>query len=224
MAKPDTSTLEATVSAALETLSTKNEARELALAAARSVIRLSANAIRAVHREEFEQARRLFDEARQLNEETRDALRPHPDLYYAGFIHDAQKELAEAAATLALATGTPLPTPAEVGVELPAFLNGLGEAIGEARRMILDRLRRGATEGCEELLRAMDDIYAGLVMFDFPEPLTGNLRRTVDAARGILERTRGDLTMAVVQQRAIESVRASLTPPPPDEPYEPQRA
>lgn len=216
MAKPDTSTLEATVAAALERFNAKHEARELALAAARAIIRSSANAIRAVHREEFEQARRLFAEAQQLNAETRVALAPHPDLYYAGFVHDAQKELAEAAATLALATGAPLPTPEEVGVELPAYLNGLGEAIGEARRMILDRLRRGAIEGCEELLRAMDDIYAGLVLFDFPEPLTGNLRRTVDNARGILERTRGDLTMAVVQQRAIESIRASnLSDPPP---------
>jgi len=215
VAKPDTSTLEATVAAALERFNAKHEARELALAAARAIIRSSANAIRAVHREEFERARRLFAEAQQLNAEMREALALHPDLYYAGFVHDAQKELAEAAATLALATGAPLPTPEEVGVELPAYLNGLGEAIGEARRMILDRLRRGAIEGCEELLRAMDDIYAGLVLFDFPEPLTGNLRRTVDNARGILERTRGDLTMAVVQHRAVESIRSSNPSDPP---------
>ena len=83
------------------------------------------------------------------------------------------------------------------------YLNGMGEVIGELRRFILDSLRRNETERCEELMQTMDDIYSILVTVDFPEGVTGGLRRTTDAMRGVLERTRGDLTMAL-RQRDLE--------------------
>jgi translin len=122
-----------------------------------------------------------------------------PDIYFAGFLQDAQKEYAEARLTEAVIVGAEPPPPEELGVEVAPYLNGMAEAIGEGRRAILDLLRRGEVADGERILAAMDDIYALLVTVDYPDAITGNLRRSTDVARGILEKTRGDLTMSLVQ-------------------------
>lgn len=192
----------------LENFAQKNASREQALAASRAIIRMSANAIRAVHRGEFAEAARLLDDARAVRDDAVAALEGHADIYHAGFLHDAQKEFAEACTTLALLSGGEIPAPEALGVEYAAYLNGIAEAVGEIRRMVLDRLRAGHHEGCEGLLEAMDDIYAVLVTIDYPDAMTGGLRRTTDQARGILERTRGDLTMAIVQREAMPASRS----------------
>jgi len=204
----DTSPLETVIPRILEHFAEKNAAREKVLAASRALIRMSANSIRAVHRGEFDEAERTLDEARRIRDDAVAALEGHGDIYYAGFLHDAQKEYAEARTTLALIQGGPMPTPEELGVEYPAYLNGIAEAVGEMRRNLLDRLRRGQFEGCEELLQAMDDIYSVLVTIDFPDAMTGGLRRTTDQTRGILEKTRGDLTMAILQRDAARAMGA----------------
>ena len=185
-------------------LSTKDAARENTLRLCREVIRYSANAIRAVHRQEEAKAEQLLDSAHtSLRELSRDVPEEHNDLLYAGFVHDAQKEFAEASATLAIVTGKSLPDPDILGVSYPAYLNGLGEAVGELRRYLLDSLRRNDLSRCEELLAIMDDIYSVLVTMDFPDAITHGLRRTTDSVRGILERTRGDLTL-VLRQKQLE--------------------
>jgi translin len=205
---PDTSPLETVIPRILEHFAEKNTAREKVLSASRTLIRMSANSIRAVHRGEFDEATGMLDEARRVRDEAVAALEGHGDIYYAGFLHDAQKEYAEARTTLALLSGQPMPTPEALGVEYPAYLNGIAEAVGEMRRNLLDRLRRGQFEGCEELLQAMDDIYSVLVTIDFPDAMTGGLRRTTDQTRGILEKTRGDLTMAILQRDAARTIGA----------------
>ena len=187
----------------------KHQARERALPLCREALRNSANAIRAVHREEFDGAQKLIDRAGELLREAKAALCDHQDTYHAGFVHDAQKEYVEASATLALIAGRPLPTPASLDMELPAYLNGLGEAVGELRRHLLDKLRSGDVDHCEAVLEAMDDIYSVLVTVDYPDAMTGGLRRTTDAVRGILERTRGDLTVSV-RQRELEQKLADF--------------
>lgn len=202
----DTSPLDAIIPRILDNFAEKNAAREKALTASRALIRMSANAIRAVHRGEFAQAESMLDEARQVRDDAVAALAGHGDIYHAGFLHDAQKEYAEARTTLALLSGGAIPEPEALGVEYPAYLNGIAEAVGELRRMLLDRLRDGRYEGCEELLQAMDDIYSVLVTIDYPDAMTGGLRRTTDQTRGILEKTRGDLTMAMVQREAIRAL------------------
>jgi translin len=188
-------------------LDAKHQAREQALALTREVIRLSANAIRAVHRHDFAAAEQLLAKARSNLENTREALKDHQDIFHAGFVHDAQKEFAEAHSTLALVAGRPLPTPQELGVMGPAYLNGIGETVGELRRHLLDSLRAGDITHCEECLTAMGDIYDILLTMDYPEAVTSGLRRTADAMRGILERTRGDFTMAFTQRRLEEKLR-----------------
>jgi translin len=191
----------------------KHAARERALSLCRDALRHSANAIRAVHRGEFAAAEDLLSEAKGMLEQAAKALADHPDIFYAGFVHNAQKEFAEGCLTLALVSGRPLPSPADLGVDHPAYLNGLGEAVGELRRYLLDSLRAGDIDRCESILAAMDDIYAVLVTMDYPEAITGGLRHTTDAVRGTLERTRGDLTIALVQrnlERRLEEFQGKL--------------
>jgi translin len=184
-------------------------ARERALPAARRAIRACANAIRAIHREEWENAHRLMDEAKAAIDEGLEAVRDHPQIRFAGYLQDAQKEYAEARITEAVVTGAePLPTPEELGVEDAPFLNGMAEAIGEGRRHILDLLRHGEVDRGEAVLSAMDDMYYVLVSMDYPDAITGNLRRSTDVARNLIERTRGDLSIAIVQRQLRDAIDA----------------
>jgi translin len=182
----------------------EDEAREKALRSCRQVIRHSADAIRAVHRQEHDKAKQLLDSAHGLLRELNQDLAKHGRLLHSGFVHDAQKEFAEGYVTLALIAGEGLPRPEALGVSNAAYLDGLGESVGELRRYILDSLRRGDFSRCEELLTIMDEIYGILITMDFPELLAHGLRRTTDAIRGIIERTRGDLTVAL-RQKELET-------------------
>ena len=183
--------------------SAKDTAREKALPLCREVIRHCSNAIRAVHRQEFDQAKGLLQSARNLLNEAEQAIADYSELSSTGFIRDAQKEFAEGSITLALVTGNQPPTPDELGIDFTAYLNGLGEAVGELRRYLLDSMRKGDLSRGDELLSAMDDIYNILVTMDFPEAITYGLRHTTDRVRGILEKTRSDLTL-VIRQKALE--------------------
>jgi translin len=208
--------LDALGQAAREYLGLKYAARERALPKSRAAIRCCANAIRSAHRQDFSVAAQLLGEAEQLLTEMSADLREHLDIYYAGFVEDAQKEFAEASLTCALIQGRPLPLPGALHVEWAPYLNGLGESVGELRRYILDRLRQGKLEGCEVFLQAMDDMYLLLTTLDFPDAITGNLRRTTDAVRGILEKTRGDLTVMVGQMQLAQimaRMESRLGPP-----------
>jgi len=191
--------------------SAKDTAREKALRLSREIIRHSANTIRAAHRREYDEAKRLLksaaSSAQELNREIEDS---QSEMVYSGFIHDAQKEFAEASITLSLINSEPIPDPEKLNVSYPAYLNGMGEATGELRRYILDSLRRNDFSRCEELLSTMDEIYAMLVTMDFPDAITYGLRRTTDTVRGILEKTRGDLTMAL-RQKELEEKLGSIT-------------
>jgi len=178
----------------------EDEAREKALRSCRQVIRYSADAIRAVHRQEHGKAKQLLDSAHELLRELSHDLAGHGKLLHSGFIHDAQKEFAEGCITLALIAAKDLPKPTVLGVGNAAYLDGLGESVGELRRYILDSLRRDDFSRCEELLTVMDEIYRILITMDFPELLAHGLRRTTDAVRGIIERTRGDLTVSLRQE------------------------
>jgi translin len=178
----------------------EDEAREKALRSCRQVIRYSADAMRAVHRQEHDKAKQLLDSAHELVQELNHDLARHGKLLHSGFIHDAQKEFAEGCITLALIAGEDLPKPKTLGVSNAAYLDGLGESVGELRRYILDSLRRDDFSRCEELLTIMDEIYGILITMDFPELLAHGLRRTTDAVRGIIERTRGDLTVSLRQK------------------------
>jgi len=185
-----------------------DKAREKALPLCREVIRLSSDAIRSLHRKEYDKAAELLKTARKLLDEIEQTISGYGELINLGFARDAAKEFAEGSITLALVTGKRIPKPSKLGVEAAAYLNGMGEAVGELRRYLLDSMRRGDLSRCEEILSDMDDIYGILVTMDFPDAITGGLRRTTDVTRGILERTRSDLTVAIRQKELEEMLKS----------------
>lgn len=178
-----------------------NLAREEVLKTSREVIQFSSKAIRAIHRAELAEARLLIDAAGQKVNTVFNALVAFPEVYQAGYIHDSQKEYVEAETMYSIVRNAPLPSFENLGVEPAAFLNGIAEAASESRRFVLDCLRVGDTLRAESAMKVMDEIYFELIGFDFPDAITGGLRRTTDALRAVLERTRGDLTLTQSQRR-----------------------
>ncbi len=181
--------------------------RDEALKQARQLTRACSLAIRAVHRDDKEGMDASLAEAQSLADKLRDELKQHPDLFYAGYTQDSLKEFVEANVTCALIQSQPLQTPAELGVEDATYLNGLAEVVGELRRRTLDILRSGYSQEAERLLGHMDDIYSVLVTMDYPDAITNGLRRQTDLARGIIEKTRGDVTFSLRGQDLTEAIR-----------------
>ena len=188
----------------IDDLTDRNRDREQALSVSREVIRFSANAIRAVHRGEFEDARELIGKGEARLEQADHIKITSPSIFNAGFMTDARKEFTEANITLAIISGSDIPSIDDLKVDAGAYINGMAEVIGELRRYILDALRRNAVDGCQEFMDIMDEMYSVLVTIDFPEGVTSGLRHNTDAMRGVLERTRGDLTMAL-RQHSLEA-------------------
>jgi translin len=180
-----------------KTFDARTSARDQALAQARQLTRACSLAIRAVHRDEVDIMKTHLDEASQLAATLRSSLANYPDLFYAGYTQDALKEFVEANVTCALIKNEPLQTPESLLVEPFTYLNGLAEVVGELRRRTLDILRHGYSAEAERLLGYMDEIYSVLVTMDYPDAITNGLRRQTDLARGIIEKTRGDITFSL---------------------------
>ncbi len=199
--------LSATIERIRSALEQKNVARDTAYNRSRQLTRFCANAISAAHRDDWDQAHSLLTEARAAARELVKDLADYADLYYAGYTQDALKEWVETECTCALIADQPLPTPEELEVEQATYLNGLAEAASEMRRHALDLMRRDELDRAEEVLMAMDEIYRLLLTVDFPDAVTGGLRRRMDSLRGVLERTRGDLTIAVRQEQLRQALQ-----------------
>jgi translin len=204
--------LAAAVAAIDDELAEANRAREAALVSCRSVIRAAASSIRAIHRRDVDAAGALAERAEEALREAQRVLSPFPAVGHAGFLHDAEKEYTEARAVAALVAGGPIPAPADLGVPGSAWMRGVAEAASELRRHLLDRLREGEVARGESLLAAMDEVYDALVVVDYPDALTNGLRRTLDALRAVLERSRGDVTTTVLQTR-LQGAIEGLSPP-----------
>lgn len=183
----------------------KTALRDEALKQARELTRHASLAIRAIHREDQAEAQAEIALGRELAQALTNTLRTeHPDLFFAGYTQDAIKEYCEACLTVAMIKGEALPTPQELDAEPPAYLNGLTETLGELRRRCLDLLRPGYSAEVERLLAMMDDVFTQLVTMDYPDAITDGLRRRTDLARGIIERTRADITVSF-RQNELES-------------------
>ena len=195
-------------------LEERNSARDHAIVLSRQLTRHCSESIRALHRRDWQSAEAKLAQVDAAAAELKAVVAAFPDLYYTGYTQDALKEVAEARITRAILRGSALPTASELDLPSATYLKGLGEAATELRRSILDIMRREAAHSAEaeRLLRAMDDIYDQLVTFDFPDALTHGLRRQTDVVRGVLERTRGDLTQSLRQQKlqdALKRLRAA---------------
>lgn len=185
----------------------RTNARDRALSQARTLTRHCASAIRAVHRDESKIAQENLTQATKISAALHSDLKSYPDLYYAGYTQDALKEYAEANIFFALANNAELPTPEELDLEIATYLNGLAETVGELRRRCLDILRQGYSQNAERLLNHMDDIYEVLITMDYPNAITGGIRRQTDIVRGITERTRGDLTLSFRQEHLEQTMQ-----------------
>jgi len=188
-------------------LEAKSAVRDAALQRSRTLIRHCANSIRATHRGDFAEAEAILEVAGQAAHEMTADLRAYRDLYHAGYTQDALKEYVEARLVFAFVTDGELPDRADLGVEPPAFLKGLAEAASELRRHALDLMRQNKLERAEEMLSLMDDVYSQLITVDFPDAITGGLRRTTDMLRGVVQRTRGDVTTAFRQEMMRQALR-----------------
>lgn len=184
----------------------RTAARESALAQARSLTRHCANAIQAIHRNERDVALDNLEHAQLLAKSLKENLADYPDIYYAGYTQDALKEFAEASIVFGLTDEGNLPPPEDLGLEYATYLKGLAETVGELRRRVLDILRQGHSNEAERLLNHMDDIYSVLITMDYPEAITGGLRRWTDIARSVIERTRGDMTVSLRQEHLEKSL------------------
>jgi translin len=183
------------------------ETRDQTLTRARALTRHCANAIRAVHREDHDKANQELAEAKELADTLTSSLKEFPNLYFAGYTQDALKEYAEANIVAALVNGRSLPAHEDLELQENTYLKGLAEAVGELRRRILDILRHGHSEEADRLMEHMDNIYTALVTMDYPDAVTQGLRRMTDVARSIIERTRGDLTLSLRQERLEKTLR-----------------
>ncbi len=185
----------------------KSDAREKVLIFSRQAIQYSGKAIRAIHRDETNVTDEYLNKAKVAIEQCKELLRDHPDILYAGFVQDAQKEYAEAITTHSLINNKSMPDPDILGVDYAPYVNGIAETVGELRRHILDLIRHDKPEEGEKFLEYMDEIFYLLVSLDYPEAITGGLRRYTDAARSIMEKTRGDLTNALRQRKLIKALK-----------------
>ena len=195
------------VDAITREMETFSGVRDDMLVRSRRLIRDCAHSIRAMHRHELDGAERMLAAARQDARAMVEPLAAHPDLYHSGSTQDALKELVEAHLLYGFITGDPLVTPEELGVTGATYLKGLTEAATEMRRFALDLMRQDRVEEAAAYLKKMDEIYSLLVTVDFPDAITKGLRRQTDVLRGVLERTRGDLTTAVRQEKMQAALR-----------------
>lgn len=187
-------------------LTTLNELRDVTLSRSRSLTRACALSIRAIHRHDWEETDALLSQARSEAEAMVSAVAAQPTLYHAGYTQDALKELVEAHLVNAVVRGLPLPTPESLYVTGATYLRGMSEAGTEMRRFVLDLMRRGQIADAEPYLEFMDEVYSHLITVDFPDAVTDGLRRNTDVLRGVLERTRGDLTMAIRQEQMRQAL------------------
>ncbi|MRR31608.1 haloacid dehalogenase [bacterium] len=188
-------------------LDTRHQAREQALQLSRQLTRFCANSIRAIHRGENDEAASLLAEARAITAQLGSNLQEYQDLFFSGYTQDAIKEFVEASCTCAIILDQPLPTHKELEVTAATYLRGLAETPGELRRRCLDILRKGYSEEAERLLAHMDEIYAMLVAMDYPDAITNGLRHQTDQLRGIIERTRADLTISLGEHRLQQELK-----------------
>jgi translin len=190
-------------------LDRKEELREQVLPLARQLIRESAALIKNAHRKEWDEAQNRRKVLLEAVSELKVKLTEAPDLWFAGFVQDALKEVAEACIVYALLRDEPVPSPEDLGIDDAPYLNGLLEAMGELRRATLDAIRSEDLSTAEKFLAIMDEVYFEAMTFDQADAITQGARRRTDALRAILERTRSDITLAY-QYRRLSNLLPTL--------------
>ncbi len=196
-----------------ENFDAKDSVREDGLKISREVVRECRAATFALHAQDFQKANRSIKAAEEALEKLEVIFIRYADIYYAGYVEHAQQEYSEVPVlrSLLMEEGEPksVPSPDELRVEYAAYLNGLGDVVGELRRHVLDLIRRDSFGKAESFLGIMEDIHAALMDFDYPDAITKGLRRKTDVSRGLIEKTRGDVVNAI-RQKKLETAMLNL--------------
>nr|MDO8043623.1 haloacid dehalogenase [Candidatus Baldrarchaeota archaeon] len=202
--------LENIISKIREVLDEKDQVRENALKITRETVRLSAEAIRAIHRGELENAKNMIKDVKKKLEDLATELRGHPDIYFSGYVYSAYQEYVEAAVLLSILDGSKIPSPEDLNVPYVPYLLGLGDVVGELRRQILDAIRKDQLDQGEFFLGIIEEIYEALSTLGYPNAIVPGLRHKCDVARNILEKTRGDLTNAIHRNRLLKGIQSLM--------------
>ncbi|MCE5297185.1 MAG: translin family protein [Euryarchaeota archaeon] len=184
-------------------LDEKDTVREIAIKSSRVIIRLSGSVNHGVHK--HANMDREMQEALEEAERLQNLLEEHQEIWSSGIVQDALQELSEAAIVLALLAGRDLPEPEELNVPETSYLMGFSDAIGELRRFTLESLRQGRTAEAEQYLDTMEEMFLVIMRFDYPDAIV-SIRRKQDIARSILEKTRGEVAVAVSSMRLEEKI------------------
>lgn len=114
---------------------------------------------------------------------------------------DGLQEGVEALLLEAVAQDRTLPGPEALGVGSEVFLLGLGDLVGEVRRLALRALTVGDVTEAERQLARMEQLYAVLLRFEAPRAIVA-LKPKQDSARALVERTRGEVALGRMLARA----------------------
>ncbi len=189
-----------------EEIDDDDQVREKVLPLARSAVRKCSESIKQTHRGNFDVAKSDLKEAHTLVNQAKVEIEKSPHLSKSRILDTAYQELAEAANLLSILQDGVFTPPDTFTIPSRPYLTGLADTVGEIRRAILEKLRKDDIVTAEKLLTLMEYTFEELTSFDYPNALVPDLRRKCDVARGIIERTRGDVTTAVRQDRLVKEI------------------
>lgn len=184
----------------------QNKLRDELLAEMRKILKNTREAISAIHRNEFKKAVNSIESAKAILTKAQPRIQKLSQLPIAGLIHEAEGEVTEAVLLLAFCENHTLPGPKEIGVSDISYLLGLGDLVGELRRVAIDALKEENLGLATRAFNQMEEVYAILLTFDFPRGLTPGVRKKTDVARGLVERTRADISTAIQNRRLLAGV------------------
>ncbi len=171
----------------------KESAREAALRTSRQIIRECRSAMATLQR--GGDGKKSIEKARADHSHLREILSDYPDLLSAGYAVDAEQEISEVEILYSIMRGKKIPSPRDLEVSDEAFVLGMADCIGELRRLMLDGLMKDDVEGAKEMLAEMERLFDILMTFDYPDALVSTKRKQ-DIARGVVEKSRGEIAMA----------------------------
>jgi len=179
-----------------ESLELLYQDREEILKLSRSIIRDCSIAIKNIHRKEFNKFQEKLNSIKIDHQSLVKLVDKNLGVFFK-YLKTPEQEYAEAIAFYSIINKKNIPTPLELRINPLNFILGLADVIGELRRYALDNIRNSQFEDLNDILEGMDEIYTYLFTIDYPSAVTQDLRHKVDVARNIIEKTRGDISLAI---------------------------
>ena len=183
------------VRSAADRLAVLEKKRTSAIDSSRIITRKTKNMIHAIHVGEdyAPMEKELVTDKESLFRDVGD----EPSVLCSAVVQDALGEYAEAFIFAAIVKGDEIPSFDSLGISPQSWVMGLTDSIGEVRRMILTYLIDGRIDDARALFERMETVGDDVLGFDVPDAIAP-IRRKQDVARSIIEKTRSDITNAVM--------------------------